>query len=71
MKNLIHAICYSVLFALIFPNGANAARQAPPFGDSLDWNTGSESPSLDALAGKSVLNHVLPKLVPNLQRMVG
>ncbi len=32
-----------------------AARQAPPFGDSLTWDTGKESPSLERLRGKSVM----------------
>lgn len=31
------------------------ARQAPPFGDSLTWDTGKEAPALERLRGKSVL----------------
>lgn len=32
-----------------------AAKPAPPFGDSLTWNTGKEAPNLAAMGGKSVL----------------
>ena len=49
----IFCILFSVLFCT--HSVALAGKQAPPFGESLEWNTGSEDPSLDALAGKSVL----------------
>lgn len=55
MKNMISLFFAGSLIAAICSPAADAARQAPPFGASLEWNTGSESPSLDALAGKSVL----------------
>ncbi len=32
-----------------------SAKQAPPFGDSLSWDTGKEAPSLEKLRGKSVM----------------
>jgi hypothetical protein len=35
--------------------GPLQARQAPPFGDSLTWDTGKEAPALERLRGKSVL----------------
>lgn len=31
------------------------AKPAPPFGESLSWDTGRETPSLDRLRGKSVM----------------
>ena len=55
MKNMISLMCAGALISVGFSPVADAAKQAPPFGASLEWNTGSESPSLDALAGKSVL----------------
>jgi hypothetical protein len=55
MKNAISLVCAGAFLALCFSPVADAAKQAPPFGQSLEWNTGSESPSLDALAGKSVI----------------
>jgi hypothetical protein len=42
------ALAVSALLAL-------SAKQPPPFGDSLTWETGKEAPSLDAMRGKSVL----------------
>lgn len=32
-----------------------AAKQPPPFGDSITWSTGKESPTLEGMRGKSVL----------------
>jgi hypothetical protein len=32
-----------------------AAKQPPPFGDSITWETGKESPTLEGMRGKSVL----------------
>lgn len=32
-----------------------AAKQPPPFGDSISWTTGKEAPSLEGMRGKSVL----------------
>jgi len=55
MKNSTVLICAGAALSLCFSSIATAAKQAPPFGGSLEWNTGSESPSLGALAGKSVL----------------
>ena len=39
-------------FCLLVPLSAG---QAPPFGNSLTWDTGKESPSLERLRGKSVM----------------
>lgn len=45
----------SLMVSLCFGSVGWAAKLPPPFGDSLEWNTGRESPGLDALTGKSVL----------------
>lgn len=50
MKALI--LVLSVIFALKMPV---VAAPAPPFGSSIEWNTGKESPSLEAMRGKAVL----------------
>lgn len=49
------SLIITLLVASCFYSIGNAAKIAPPFGRSLEWNTGREAPSLDALAGKSVL----------------
>ncbi|MDQ8189058.1 redoxin domain-containing protein [Roseibacillus persicicus] len=43
------------LLSLFVSFSAFAAPQPPPFIDSISWNTGKESPSLEALNGKSVV----------------
>ncbi|MDP4899148.1 MAG: redoxin domain-containing protein [Akkermansiaceae bacterium] len=54
IPRLVLSVC--VLAMLFMHSHAFGAKQAPPFGESLEWNTGSdENPSLDALAGKSVI----------------
>lgn len=40
------------MFLAILPLGA---KQPPPFGESITWGTGKESPTLESLRGKSVL----------------
>lgn len=50
------SLIFTWILAMFFMHSvAFGAKQPPPFGQSLEWNTGSEDPSLDALAGKSVL----------------
>lgn len=49
-KSFLLSVAAALLTALPL-----AAAQAPPFGNSLTWETGREGPSLEALRGKSVL----------------
>ncbi len=50
MKILLLLLTFHAILAA--PLGASPA---PPFGSSLTWNTGKETPSLEAMRGKAVL----------------
>lgn len=43
------------LVSALFLTGPLAAKQAPPFGESITWSTGKEAPTLEGMRGKSVL----------------
>jgi hypothetical protein len=49
------SLLVSICAALLWMQQPLPAKQAPPFGDSLSWDTGKEAPSLDRLRGKSVI----------------
>jgi len=50
MKSLNRIV---LIFCLLV--SALEAAPAPPFGSSITWNTGKETPSLEAMKGKAVL----------------
>lgn len=44
-----------VLMSMLLSMAPLSAKTPPPFGDSIEWSTGKEAPTLEGMRGKSVL----------------